>query len=142
MSSPGCSSQRRECRAGERWREWPSWAANAGKDQMLPCAFYSFVADMLFAQPDNVALWKRLFAQTGRYTAMPEMLITTGSMEVLRTGTTALARALEAGGAPVTFHEYPQMFHGFEAFYHIIPEADAAMTRIVDFLSSPVQARR
>ncbi|MEM9045389.1 MAG: alpha/beta hydrolase fold domain-containing protein [Pseudomonadota bacterium] len=68
----------------------------------------------------------------------PPTLITTGTRDRLMSMCARLSRAMRAGGAPADLRLWDGMWHVFE-FYPGIPEAEASLTEIADFLTKAME---
>lgn len=75
---------------------------------------------------------------------LPPLLIQVGTDEVLLDDARRLAERAAAAGTDVTLEEWPGMFHTWHGYHDQMPEADAAISRIGDWLDGrlPRPARR
>lgn len=69
---------------------------------------------------------------------LPPLLVQAGSGEVLIDGITAFASTAELQGVPVTFDRVEGMFHCWQAFAAVLPEAAAALERVGAFVRRQV----
>ena len=63
----------------------------------------------------------------------PPTIVTTGTRDLLLSSCVKLARVMREAGAPVDLRVWEGMWHVFE-FYPDLPEAQASLTEIADFL--------
>ena len=61
---------------------------------------------------------------------LPPTFIQVGDDEVLLSDATRFAEKLEAAGIPVEIEVWPEMWHVFQAFLMIVPEAREAVSHI------------
>jgi monoterpene epsilon-lactone hydrolase len=64
----------------------------------------------------------------------PPTIVTTGTRDLLLSSAVKLARVMREAGAPVDLRVWEGMWHVFE-FYSDIPEAEASLTEIAEFLN-------
>jgi acetyl esterase/lipase len=76
-----------------------------------------------------------LFADLG---GLPPMLIQTGLDEVLLSDSTRLAERARASGVDVTLDLAPGMWHVYQSFVRVVPEAREALTRAAVFMRSRI----
>jgi acetyl esterase/lipase len=69
----------------------------------------------------------------GDLAGLPPMLLQVGSEEVLLDDATGLASRCEAAGAAVTCRIYPGMWHDFQLFARLLPDAAAALDEVAAF---------
>lgn len=67
---------------------------------------------------------------------LPPMLIQVGDDEVLLDDSRHLAARAREAGLDVTLEVAPEMIHVWHAFYQMLPQGEAAITRMGDYLSS------
>jgi acetyl esterase len=67
-------------------------------------------------------------------TGLPPTLIITAEFDPLRDEAEAYAQRLAAADVPVDVHRFDRMLHGFLGMDALVPEADAAMALLGDFL--------
>ncbi|HEV2372275.1 MAG TPA: alpha/beta hydrolase [Streptosporangiaceae bacterium] len=67
---------------------------------------------------------------------LPPLLIQVGTEEVLWDDARGLHAAAVRAGVPVTFEEWPDMFHVWHWFHPVLPEGRAALAAAGGFLSS------
>jgi acetyl esterase/lipase len=65
---------------------------------------------------------------------LPPLLIQVGSAEVLLDDSTRLAARASAAGVRTTLEVWPDMIHVWQSFAAILPEANQAIERIVEFI--------
>jgi acetyl esterase/lipase len=66
---------------------------------------------------------------------LPPLLIHVGEVETLLDDSKRYAAAAEAAGVDVTLEVWPEMTHVWHAFGPMIPESDAAVTRVAEFVA-------
>ncbi len=71
----------------------------------------------------------------GQFAGLPPLLIQVGALEMVLDQSRELAARATRAGLDVTLSEYPGMFHVFQTLASFIPEAEAAINEIGDFLS-------
>jgi monoterpene epsilon-lactone hydrolase len=67
---------------------------------------------------------------------LPPTLIQSASEEILRDDSRRLAKALAADGVSVTHREFPYMWHDFQLYAGLVPEATQAIDEIAQFISA------
>ena len=65
---------------------------------------------------------------------LPRTLIHSGSEEILRNDSRRLAQTLTAAGVAVVHREFPRMWHDFQLYAGLVPEATRSVEDIVDFM--------
>ena len=70
---------------------------------------------------------------------LPPLLMQVGDDEVLLSDTTAVAEKARAAGVEVTEEVWPEMFHVFQSYASVLPEAQQAVERIGEFLKAHVK---
>lgn len=73
-------------------------------------------------------------------TGLPPMLIQTGTHEVLLSDSTRLAERAEAAGVSVTLDLAEGLWHVYQAFARLVPEATDALVRAAVFMRSQTPA--
>lgn len=71
---------------------------------------------------------------------LPPLLIQVGADEVLLDDARQLAARAQAAGTDVTLEVWPDMFHTWHGYHDQMPEADAAIVRIGEWLRAHVAA--
>jgi acetyl esterase/lipase len=66
--------------------------------------------------------------------SLPPTLIQAASEEILRDDSRRLTEALSADGVSVTYREFPYMWHDFQLYAGLVPEATQAIDEIVQFI--------
>jgi epsilon-lactone hydrolase len=66
---------------------------------------------------------------------LPPMLIQAASDEILRDDSRRLTEILSADGVPATHREFPYMWHDFQLYAGLVPEATQAVDDIAQFIS-------
>jgi monoterpene epsilon-lactone hydrolase len=72
---------------------------------------------------------------------LPPLLIQVGDDEVLLNDSTRLADVAKAAGISVAFQVWPDLWHVWHLYAGLMPEADAAMRDIADFISMHIHER-
>lgn len=72
---------------------------------------------------------------------LPPLLIQVGDDEILLDDSTRLAAAAEAAGVSVTLQVWPRLWHVWHLYAGLMPEADAAMRAIADFIGAQVDVQ-
>jgi acetyl esterase len=72
---------------------------------------------------------------------LPPAVVITAEFDPLRDEGESYAEALQAAGVPVTTRRYDGMIHGFVSMPMLFPEADDAMTVIVDAVQESLTSR-
>ena len=76
----------------------------------------------------------------GDPTGMPPLLIHVGEIETLRDDAIRFAELAEAAGVDVTLEVWPERIHVWHAFGAAVPESDAAVTRVAEFINQRLGA--
>jgi epsilon-lactone hydrolase len=71
----------------------------------------------------------------GDPTGLPPLLIHVGTVEVLLDDSLQFAAAAEAAGVDVTLEVWPEMIHVWHAFGPNVPESEAAVTRVAEYVA-------
>ncbi|HZF25856.1 MAG TPA: alpha/beta hydrolase [Steroidobacteraceae bacterium] len=71
---------------------------------------------------------------------LPPTLLQAASLEILRNDARRLAGALTAAGVAVEHREFPDMWHDFQLYAGIVPEATQAVNDIARFIGSRLLA--
>jgi acetyl esterase/lipase len=66
---------------------------------------------------------------------LPPLLIHVGEIETLLDDSTRFAATAKAAGVDVTLEIWPEMIHVWHAFGAMVPESDAAVTRVAEFVA-------
>ena len=72
---------------------------------------------------------------------LPPILIQVGTDEILLDDSTRLAASARAAGVRVDLQVWPRLWHVWHLYAGLMPEADAAMRAIADFVSATSAAR-
>ncbi len=75
----------------------------------------------------------------GDATGLPPLLIHVGEIETLRDDAVRFATLAAAAGVDCTVKVFPEMVHVFQVFAGIVPEADAALDEIAEFLRTHME---
>ena len=115
------------------------------RDPMVTRPGLQRMADWYAAERDPAApLVSPLFADAS---GLPPLLIQVGEVEVLRDDAVGFAARATAAGVDVTLEVWPEMIHVWQVFGPDVPESEAAVARIAEFvgarlgLSAPVNSR-
>jgi epsilon-lactone hydrolase len=73
---------------------------------------------------------------------LPPTLIQSVSEEILRDDSRRLAEALSARGVPVIHREFPHMWHDFQLYAGLVPEAAQAVDEIARFIRGNLSRHR
>ena len=73
---------------------------------------------------------------------LPPTLIQAASEEILRDDSRRLAEALSSNGVSVTHREFPYMWHDFQLYAGVVPEATQAVDEIAQFISGNASTHR
>ena len=112
-----------------------SVTGNMSKDPIIrPDHIQGWAAMYLAGRSADDPLASPLYADLS---GLPPMLIQVGGVEVLRDDGVRLAQRARAQGVPVTLDVRPGMFHVYQAFAGIMPEAAAAIATAGAFLAAP-----
>ncbi|MEJ2415398.1 MAG: alpha/beta hydrolase [Exilibacterium sp.] len=71
---------------------------------------------------------------------LPDLLVQVGSDDILLSDSVRLAEQARRAGVKVIFDEWEGMWHAFQGFSMIVPEAKAAISNIAEFINSKVNA--
>jgi acetyl esterase/lipase len=71
----------------------------------------------------------------GDPTGLPPLLIHVGEIETLLDDATRFAESAHAAGVDVTLEVWPEMIHVWHAFGPMVPESDAGVTRVAEFVA-------
>ena len=71
---------------------------------------------------------------------LPPMLIQVGADEILLDDSTRLAAAAREAGVPVDLEVWPRLWHDWHLYAGLMPEANAALKVIADFVNRTVNA--
>ena len=74
----------------------------------------------------------------GNLTGFPPTLIQVAQNELLYFDSEQFAEKLTAAGVEVTCATYPMLFHSWQLFPHLVPEAKQALDQVGEFISSSV----
>ena len=74
----------------------------------------------------------------GNLTGFPPTLIQVAQNELLYFDSEQFAEMLTAAGVEVTCATYPMLFHSWQLFPHLVPEAKQALDQVGEFISSSV----
>jgi acetyl esterase/lipase len=68
-------------------------------------------------------------------TGLPPLLVHVGEIETLLDDSTRFAAAANAAGVDLTLEVWPEMIHVWHAFGPMVPESDAGVTRVAEFVA-------
>jgi epsilon-lactone hydrolase len=71
----------------------------------------------------------------GDCAGLPPLLIHVGAVETLLDDSTRFAARAEAAGVDVTLEVWPEMIHVWHAFGPMVPESEAGVTRVAEFVA-------
>ena len=75
----------------------------------------------------------------GDLTGLPPILMHAGGVEGLLDEIECLAEKLRNAGVPLTYHVTPEMPHVWHLFVGLIPQAEASLQEIADFIGQTIQ---
>jgi monoterpene epsilon-lactone hydrolase len=107
---------------------------DADRDPFLPAAVTddlraAYLGTQNLRDPEISPLYGKFDA------TFPPTFVTTGTRDMLMSGCLRLARVMRQANAPVDLRIWEGLWHVFE-FYPDIPEADASLSEIADFLNT------
>lgn len=76
----------------------------------------------------------------GRMTGLPPTLVQAAGREVLLDDAIRLVEAIRAAGGSASLQIEPRLWHAWQLFAGILPAADAALVRAVEFMASALPA--
>jgi acetyl esterase/lipase len=100
--------------------------------ELMPAAVKLYLAGADARSPAASPLY-------GDPASLPPCLIQVGSEEALRDDSVRMAERLKAAGCEVEIELWPRMFHVWQMFARIVPEARAAIARIGEFLQAKME---
>jgi epsilon-lactone hydrolase len=110
-----------------------SMTSMADRDPMVTRDGLQRMADWYVGDSDpTTPLASPLF---GELSGLPPLLIHVGEVETLRDDAVRFAALAEAAGVDVTLEVWPEMIHVWHAFGAAVPESDAAVTRVAEFIT-------
>jgi acetyl esterase/lipase len=111
-----------------------SMASMADRDPMVKRDGLQRMADWYLGDADpRDPLVSPLF---GDPTGLPPLLIHVGEVETLRDDAVRFAERATAAGVDVTLEVWPEMIHVWHAFGAAVPESEAAVTRVAEFVAA------
>ena len=108
------------------------------RDPMISAARAARLLDLYVI--DHDAAGPRLAFSFDGAESFPPTLVQAGSREMLAADAEQLARSLEECGGSCELEVWPGQMHVFQALPRIIPEAERALARAADFLTSELEA--
>ena len=96
------------------------------------------IQSYLNGQDPKLPLASPLFADL---TGLPPLLIQVGGDEILHDDSTRLAQEASRQGVVVTLQIWPQVWHVWQLHGGLMPEADAALAAMGDFIHSRATGR-
>jgi epsilon-lactone hydrolase len=75
----------------------------------------------------------------GDLTGLPPLLIHVGEIETLRDDAVRFATRVKAAGGDVTLEVWPEMIHVWHVFGPGVPESEAAVTRVAEFIAKRLE---
>lgn len=109
---------------------------NAETEALLPVQKFAETRDYFLAGADQLEA-SALFAD---YPNCPPVLLQASNSEILRDDTLRMAEKLTATGTDVTLDMWDNTPHVWPLFQGWLPEADAALNRVADFVTQRVPA--
>jgi acetyl esterase/lipase len=70
----------------------------------------------------------------GDLAGLPPMLLLVGTREIFLPDCRAFRDKAIAGAAPLTYREYPEMFHAWPLLFRMVPEGEAALQEAIRFI--------
>jgi acetyl esterase/lipase len=111
-----------------------SMVSMADRDPMVKREGLQRMADWYLGDADpRDPLVSPLF---GDPTGLPPLLIHVGEVETLRDDAVRFAERATAAGVDVTLEVWPEMIHVWHAFGAAVPESEAAVTRVAEFVAA------
>jgi monoterpene epsilon-lactone hydrolase len=110
-----------------------SQLADVPDDALLRSSWLAHAAAAyLRGRPADSPLVSPLFADLA---GLPPILVQSASEEILREDSRRLVQALAAARVPVSHREFPQMWHDFQLYAGMVPEATLALEEIARFVT-------
>ncbi len=103
-----------------------------GRDPMVRRAGLQRMADWYAGDADKTD--PLVSPHFGDPAGLPPLLVHVGEVETLRDDAVRFAAAAEAAGVDVTLEVWPEMIHVWHTFGPGVPESEAAVTRIAEFV--------
>jgi acetyl esterase/lipase len=115
-----------------------SLEANRASDPMVSATTLGLMADAYVGEGDRRApTVSPLFADL---TGLPPLLLQVGSGELLVDDTTRFAERARGAGVDVTVDLWDDVFHVWQAYADLLPEAREAMARIGTYIGQRLSA--
>jgi acetyl esterase/lipase len=110
-----------------------SQLADVPNDPLLRASWLAHAAAAyLRGRPADSPLVSPLFADLA---SLPPILVQSASEEMLREDSRRLVQALSVARVPVSYSEFPNMWHDFQLYAGIVPEATLALKEIARFVT-------
>jgi len=107
-----------------------SWFVNIGADPILPRRDTSAAQTYLNGAPPTTPLASPLYADLA---GLPPLLVQVGSVEPLYSEILAFVQKARMAGVDVTLEIWPEMFHVWQIFAAMLPEAREAVEHLATF---------
>jgi epsilon-lactone hydrolase len=117
-----------------------SQLAEVPDDPLLRASWLAHAAAAyLRERPADSPLVSPLFADLA---GLPPILVQSASEEILREDSRRLAQALGVARVPVSYREFPGMWHDFQLYAGMVPEATLALEEIARFATDHLTVKR
>lgn len=117
-----------------------SYTSRAKRDPWFTRDDITWFADQFY--PDRKTRPPELSPVNQSMEGLPPLLIQVGDDEILLSDSTRVAERARAAGTEVTLEVAPGMWHVYQAFYLLVPEARRALKRVGEFVRRRLAAAR
>lgn len=112
--------------------EAPSMTTRAGSDPVIQKRFLELTARLYLGEGDRRdPLASPLY---GELRGLPPLFVQVGGLETLLDDSTRLAARAREAGVEVELKLWPEMFHGWQLYARLLPEGEAAIAEVGEFL--------